>query len=184
VSRTYRRRATKEGYACSSVQEEGLANMLRISFPSLDLATYQRVLDEIYDTSTSAFVLYYAVVIGFCALLRSLVLNQIHDCPLRPRLLEAITCGEQYACWLGHLRVSLVYGTDVGLAALAGASLYRWMTQCPGTTANPLSYMLAFVVGQCCMTVEEMCSRIGIQVCTEHARHQYDFTRDDSVTVA
>jgi len=137
--------------------------MLRISF-SLDSASYQRALDDIHDSSTSSFVLFYSVVVGFCALLRCLVLNRIRDCPLRPRLLEAITCGEQYACWLGHLRVAAVYGTDVALATLAAASVYRWMTQCPGTTANPLSYMLAFVVGQCCMTVEEMCARIGIQV--------------------
>ena len=93
-----------------------------------------------------------------------MVLNRIRDCPLRPRLLEAITCGEQYACWLGHLRVAVVYGADIALAALAGASVYRWMTQCAGTTANPLSYLLAFVVGQCGMTIEEMSSRIGVQV--------------------
>ena len=136
--------------------------MLRISF-SLDTASYNRALDEISD-ATSSFVLYYAIVIGFCALLRCLVLNQIRDTPLRPRLLEAVTCGEQYACWLGHLRVSAVYGADIALAALTVTNVYRWMTQCPGTTANPLSYLLAFVVGQCCMTIEEMCARIGIQV--------------------
>jgi len=60
--------------------------------------------------------------------------------------------------------VAAVYGADIALATLAGASVYRWMTQCPGTTANPLSYLLAFVVGQCGMTVEEMGARIGIQV--------------------
>jgi len=139
------------------------SNMLRISV-SLD-SSYQKALDKIQDSSTSSFVLYYCVVIGFCALLRCLVTNRVRDCPLRPRLLEAITCGELYACWLGHLRVALVYGSDVALVALAGATLYRWMTQCPGTTANPLSYMLAFVIRQCCMTVEEMCTRVAFQVC-------------------
>ena len=44
----------------------------------MDSASYQRVLDEIYQSSTSSFVLYYAVVIGFCALLRycSLIILQ------------------------------------------------------------------------------------------------------------
>jgi len=138
--------------------------MLRL-LPS-NAAYYQQTLEEIRQLSTSSFVLYYAVVIGFCALVRCVVLNRICDCPLRPRLLEAITCAELYACWLGHLRVAAVYGPDIALMALAGSSVYRWMTQCPGTTANPLSYMLAFVVRQCSMTVEETFSRIAIQVCT------------------
>jgi len=141
-------------------------------FHLLNLASYQRTLQEIRHTSTSSFVLYYAVVVGFCALMRCLVLNRIRDCPLRPRLLEAITCAEQYACWLGHLRVAAVYGADIALMALAAASVYRWMTQCPGTTVNPLSYMLAFVVRQCSMTVEEMCNRVAIQVCT-HTLNPY-----------
>jgi len=127
-------------------------------------ASYQRALDEIRQSSASSFVLYYAVVVGVSALLRCVVLNRVRDCPLRPRLLEAIACAEHYACWLGHLRVAAVYGADVALMGLAVASVYRWMTQCPGTTANPLSYLLAFVVGQCSMTVEEMCNRIAIQV--------------------
>jgi len=139
--------------------------MTRLKFV-IDTASYEKTVEEIYDSSTSSFVLYYSVVLGICALLRSLVLNRIRDCPLRPRLLEAITCGEQYAYWLGHLRVASVFGTDIALVALAGASVYRWMTQCPGTTANPLSYMLAFVVGQCGMTIEEMFARVGIQVST------------------
>lgn len=138
--------------------------MLRVSL-SKDSASYERIVAQLQETSTPSFVMYYSVVIGFCALMRCLVLNRIRDCPLRPRLLEAITCAEQYACWLGHLRVGAVYGAEVALAALVGASVYRWLTQCPGTTANPLSYMVAFVIGQCCMTAEEVFYRIAIQVC-------------------
>jgi len=129
-----------------------------------DAASYQKAVFDIRLSATSSFVLYYAIVVGFCALVRCLVLNRIRDSPLRPRLLEAITCMEQYACWLGHMRVEAAFGSDMALAALTGSSVYRWMTQCPGTTANPFSYMLAFVVGQCCMSVEEMSSRIAIQV--------------------
>jgi len=132
-------------------------------------AAYDASLDEIRQSSSAAFVLYYAVVIGFCALLRGLVINRVLDCPLRPRLLEAITCAELYACWLGHLRLATVYGADVAVMAFVCASVYRWITQCPGTTANPLSYMLAFVFGQCSMSVEEMCSRIAVQVSSHHS---------------
>jgi len=135
---------------------------------SSDTASFQRSVDDMHQYSTSSFVVYYCVVIGFCALLRCLVLHRVRDFPLRPRLLEAITCAEQYACWLGHLRVAAVYGAEYALALLAAANVYRWLTQYPGTTANPLSYLMAFVVGECCMSVEEMCTRIGVQVSTLH----------------